>query len=242
MPGASNRMISRCGSSALTNGCSSSRVAPIPLHSRSCTAEGAATSGPASHRDPQDPATGHQRARGRTPRRAAGQDAQQARPPAVLGCAGPQRAGGHRHSCRALVGRVAVRARALRRSHCHLCLPLRDAPARSAGPVSTPSARCSRRGSPVAACHGGNTPNCHHSRQALSAGGPFGLSVHDRRPAIAGQRVLGPERQGRSPLSARLPAAKVSERPDDSRSAPAMSMSWASLLTPTGPQLRRGRP
>ena len=51
---------------------------------------------PASHRDPQAPATGHQRAAGRTRRRADGQGAQTARPPALSGSAGLERFGGHR--------------------------------------------------------------------------------------------------------------------------------------------------
>ncbi len=51
---------------------------------------------PASHRDPQAPTTGHQRATGRTRRRADGQGAQRARPPALSGSAGLERFGGHR--------------------------------------------------------------------------------------------------------------------------------------------------
>ncbi len=53
---------------------------------------------PASHRDPQAPATGHQRAGGRTQRRADGQGAQMARPPALSRSAGLERFGGHRFS------------------------------------------------------------------------------------------------------------------------------------------------
>ena len=53
---------------------------------------------PASHRDSQAPAAGHQHAGGRTRRRAAGHGAQTARPPALSGSAGLERFGGHRLS------------------------------------------------------------------------------------------------------------------------------------------------
>ncbi len=55
---------------------------------------------PGSHRDPQAPATGDQRAGGRSRRRADGQGAQTARPPALSGSAGLERFGGHRLSGR----------------------------------------------------------------------------------------------------------------------------------------------
>ena len=56
MPGMSNLMTGRCGSSASTNGWSASRLAPMPLQSSS----GGTARTPIPHRDPHGPAAGGQ--------------------------------------------------------------------------------------------------------------------------------------------------------------------------------------
>ena len=131
---------------------------------------------PASHRDPQAPTTGHQRAAGRTRRPADGQGAQTARPPALSGSAGLERFGGHR-----LGGRRWLR------------MPVRVVarPSRSGRPVGptfiVASFRNASACSADAPAH--QVPGQPPTRSARRAGVPL---LPAQPPGVAGGRAIRP--------------------------------------------------